>query len=478
MRCMFGFGFRKQFAALRRAYEAGSPAQRLATARELVELCIIADDLDDAVPLLELMLLDTDDEVSTTAKRGFMACHELAVMPLMRLIENARAEIRERACDALGSLQEEVDTSPARPALLAALADPVPAVRGRAAFALGIMRDTSPSTIDALAALARDSETEVRSWALHAIGNIGRAEGAHRAIGAHAATLLAALDDPDADTRWSAAYALGYARLPAERILPKLLERLRVEDSERASQPLTGLVYAVAKVVDMAPHLPQLLDLAGANERARDVVIGICAGLGQRGAAIVPMLREKLARDDVPLHIVTAYRAITGRTDECIPVLLRMLNGELHQALAAGKLLLEITGDPAPLIPMLERALEKSPDEPGMFIQEIGRPLAAAAPVLARAMERNFAERDWDVMWNLTCAMAALESAAPEAVAALSKSLTHESDRVQYAAVGGLAHAGSAASDAMPVLKRFAAGDGALAEAARETIRAIGKRPN
>jgi hypothetical protein len=74
--------------------------------------------------------------------------------------------------------------------------------------------------------------------------------------------------------------------------------------------------------------------------------------------------------------------------------------------------------------------------------------------------------------------MTELQSAEPAAVDALCKSLTHQSERVQYAAIMGLAHAGSAARIALPGLRRFAAGDGALAEIAREAIRAIEQRPN
>jgi HEAT repeat protein len=74
--------------------------------------------------------------------------------------------------------------------------------------------------------------------------------------------------------------------------------------------------------------------------------------------------------------------------------------------------------------------------------------------------------------------MAALESVAPEAIAALRKALTHASDRVQYAAIDGLAKAGPAARDALPALRKFAAKRGELAKAAREAIQAIEKPTN
>jgi HEAT repeat protein len=134
---MFEFGFDKEIAALRRKFEGGPLAGRRAAAEELVEICIVMENPAEALTLLESMLLDPDDEVSAAAKRGYMACHEAAVKPLTRLIEHPVAQVRERACDALGYLHEEVDKSPARSLLLAALADVSPRVRGRAVFALG-----------------------------------------------------------------------------------------------------------------------------------------------------------------------------------------------------------------------------------------------------------------------------------------------------------------------------------------------------
>jgi hypothetical protein len=70
-------------------------------------------------------------------------------------------------------------------------------------------------------------------------------------------------------------------------------------------------------------------------------------------------------------------RAITGNDAEVIAALERILDtGEFQQGFRAANELLALKQDPARLVPMLSRALEQSPDEPGMFIQEIGRPLA------------------------------------------------------------------------------------------------------
>jgi HEAT repeat protein len=475
---MFGSGFRKQIAKLARDYPSGTPAQRRAAAAELAGLCIIADEPDEAIPLLEAMLSDADAEVAAHASNGFMACHELSVPPLRRLIEHPRADVRERACHALGSLHDHVDRSEAVPALLAALVDPAPGVRGRAAFALGQIPDTSRHTVDALAMLTRDVDANVRSWALHALGRIGRHEAGRRAVGAHRTLFLEALSDADDDVRWSACYALQTSELRGTMAFRMLLERLRLETVTRVRQEISGTLFPLARDEDVAAYLPMLLEIAQEQPEARSTIFSLCSELGSRASALLPLIRESLTLDN-GLSGITALRAITGSDAEVIPALEHVLeHGDFQQRFRAANELLRITGRFDRIIPMLERALEESPDEPGMFIQEIGRPLAVMAPALARAIEREFAEPDWDVMWNLACAMAALESSAPESVAALRKALTHESDRVQSAAIEGLMHAGPAARDALPELRKFAAGKGALAKAARAAIHAIGQPTN
>jgi hypothetical protein len=177
---------------------------------------------------------------------------------------------------------------------------------------------------------------------------------------------------------------------------------------------------------------------------------------------------------------VRGLREITGSDAEVLPTLERVLEqGGFQQRFDAATEWMKLTGRVDKVVPMLEWALGQSPDEPGMFIQQVGRPLAAVAPALARAMEENFDEPDWDVMWNLTCAMAELESAEPVAIAALCRSLTHESGRVSGAALKGLQKAGAAARSALPELRAMAARvTGESRKYVLDTIRAIEKPTN
>ncbi|HEV7607673.1 MAG TPA: HEAT repeat domain-containing protein [Steroidobacteraceae bacterium] len=473
---MFGSGFRKKIVALERDYGSASLERRRKIASELHVACAGQKNPRDALPLLETMLRDPDSEIGEAAVFGLSHCRDAGLARLRQLLDDPSPAVRERACHALGFMK--IGTQPARHGLLAALADPAAGVRGRAAFALGQMPDTSTATVDALAALACDPDSIPRNCALHALGRIGREKEGRRAVGAHRALFLAALGDADAEVRWAACYAFQTTDPRGTHALSILLERLLVETTERTRQEITSTLYWVAKGEDMSMHLPRLLEIAAARKEARSTVFSLCSALGSRAAAILPLVRDSMTGEGA-LSAIEALHKITGSDAEVVPALERVLEeGAFHQRFQAARKILEMTGRVEKIVAMLERALQQSPDEPGMFIQEIGQPLAAVAPALARAIDENFGESDWDVMWNLTCAMAALQSAEPAAVTALSKALSHPSDRVQYAAIEGLAHAGPAARVALPALQRLAAQGAELAETARATIRAIEKRPN
>ena len=481
---MFWRSFAKEIAALRRRLEVGDPAERRKVARELVDLCIIKDDPEDALPLLEELLNDADSEIAAAAGRGLSACAALAVEPLRRLLLHPQPELRARACDSLGSMQDEVDRSAAQPDLLKALVDADARVRGRAAFALGKMQDTARITIDALAAMAgRDADARVRGSAMHALGNIGQEAAAHASIAAHRGLILAALGDESDDMRWSAAYVLENVPLAPGQVLPRLLECISKETVERPLTMMRGVLHGICEREDLAPHLPSLLALAAVQPRVRATVYSICGTLGKQAASAAPLLAEALAREDsASVLAARALLAITGDRDQAIPVLRRMLEKPWAEAQAAAKLLLEL-GEPAvSLAPMLQRALRESPDEPCGFICEMGDAATslggALAPDLARAIDENFDASDWDLMWALTDALSALRSSAPEVVTALCRSLEHESDRVQVAAIRGLEAAGPAARAALPALKELTGSVNQAGKVARAAIRAIEAKTN
>lgn len=473
---MFGFDFRKKVAALEQEYRSAPLERRREIASRLHVLCAEAKNPAAALPFLELMLRDADPNIGEAATYGMGHGKTAGLARLQQLLEDPSDIVRERACHAIANMDEKA--AAALPALMAALSDPAPGVRGRAAFALGRIPDLSKSTVDALAKLARDPDPGPRRWALHALGRIGR-EGGERAVGAHRALILESVQDADTEVRWSACYALQTTDPRGTKAFEVLLDALRVEDTTRTRQELAGTLFWIAKGEDLAAHFPRMLEIAQANPAARSTIFSLCSDLGTRAAALAPLLRESLTGDDAMTAIRT-LRDITGSDAEVLPALERVLElGQFRQRFDAAAEWMKLTGRVDKVVPMLAWALGQSPDEPGMFIQQVGRPLSAVAPALARAMEENFDEPDWDVMWNLTCAMSELESAEPVAIAALCKSLTHESGRVSGTALKGLQKAGPAARSALPELRSMAARVTGKSRAdVLDTIRAIEKPAN
>jgi HEAT repeat protein len=405
VRSMFGFDFKKKVAALEQEYRTASLERRREIASQMHTLCAESKKPDAALPLLEVMLRDPDPDIGEAATYGMGHGKKAGLVRLQQLLDDPSDAVRERACHAIANMQGKA--APALPGLLAALSDTAPGVRGRAAFALGQVPDTSTSTVDALARLARDPDSTPRHFALHALGRIGR-EGGARGVGAHRAMILESVKDVSDEVRWSACYALQTTDPRGTKAFEVLIEALRVEDTPRTQQEIAGTLFWVAKGEDLAAHFPQMLEIAQTTPAARPTIFSLCSSLGTRAAALAPLIRESLSGDDAMTAIRT-LRDITGSDTEILPALERVLEqGKFQQRFDAAAEWMKLTGRVDQVIPMLEWALGESPDEPGMFIQQVGTPLVAVAPALARSMEDNFDEPDWDVMWNLTCAMAEL----------------------------------------------------------------------
>jgi hypothetical protein len=204
-------------------------------------------------------------------------------------------------------------------------------------------------------------------------------------------------------------------------------------------------------------------------------VISICSRLGPLGAVVVPLIREEIARPGgATVNNIMALHAMTGRVDECVAALKRLLDDDWPEGFRPVRELWSLTGDAAIVNPYLASALAQSPDEPAGLITEIGPAAAAVLPALVRSIEENFDEEDWDVMWALTDALSALESPDPVAVTALIRCLSHPSGIVKGSALNGLQSAGPAARPALPALRQvLGAGDAEWKEAVRDVIGAI-----
>jgi HEAT repeat protein len=112
--------------------------------------------------------------------------HELLYLPTAEALQRARVE----------AVRAGIVTP-----LIAALRDPKPVVRCRAADALGRLKIKNERAVEALIAALRDPKIEVGLRAAGVLGKIGD----ERAV----EPLIAALRDPNSGINWQAAYALG-----------------------------------------------------------------------------------------------------------------------------------------------------------------------------------------------------------------------------------------------------------------------------
>ncbi len=148
-----------------------------------------------AAPLLAALRADGFDHVSSWLAEALgLTGDPRAEGPLGRLVAAGDEEQRIRACRALGRLGRRSSAS----VLIAALADPSPAVRAQAARGLAEMREVR--SVDALVVLMSDSAWWVRARAAEALRSLGDAGLAALRECAHA--------HPDAFARERAAEAL------------------------------------------------------------------------------------------------------------------------------------------------------------------------------------------------------------------------------------------------------------------------------
>jgi HEAT repeat protein len=469
---MFG---RSPVAAWERRYDKGTREERRKVALELMGK---ARELraKDVLPFIECLLRDPDEDTGEYAAAALKYVGKPALPAALRLLEDSAAIVRARAAHAIGGM--ECNRESARPALLAALADGDGLVRGRAASALGRMPKATASTIDALARLAGDPHPEARRAAVWGLGRIGEDEKLQPAVLRHAPLIFAALADENEDVRWCAAESLYLVELSLEQV-PFLIDCLRrethAETAARIGNALSSLFDQTAPE-SLEALLSRLLPLADDHLELRSAVLALCVRLGPRATSALPVVRASFTGNAAFLAL-DALRAITGSDAETAPALAQMVDGGGHLGFRAAKLLLERPGHDERVIGMLEHAVIDSPDEAAIFIQEAGPRVAAVAAGLARAIDHWFDENDWDVMWGLACALAAIQSSEPAAVAGLRKALTHDSGLVRGAALEGLAAAGPAARDALADLRKLErAGDAESRRIVRKTIAAI-ERP-
>jgi len=319
-------------------------------------------------------------------------------------------------------------------------------VRQKAAYGLAQSGDWSPATIGALVRLLQSRSADDRASALSALETVAEISERTGLLVRHQAPILAALDDPDPEVRSQAPGALVAAFRSPRHFVEYAITRLD-QPAARMRVELLGTFAEQLEGLDTRPYLPAILRILRARPDCTSRFLTVLTHAGPDAADLVPLL-EPLAADDS----LEGWRA--------------------------GAALLRIDGRTDVLAP-LARQLPASPDEIAGILCDIGAAAAPLAPVLARVIDESFDEPDWDLMWALTDALAAIESHADVGLRALRKALGHESGQVRASALRGLERLGPAARPALPDLKRLQRGvDAAARRRIDDAIRAIERPTN
>ena len=348
--------------------------------------------LDQAAPLLELALGDTDVDVRLAAADAAMhlrwapatekvlpwlgdrdthlrirACEVARALPspravpaLSRALSDADAAVRSAASEALGE-QASLD---AVPPLLGKLDDPAPPTRIQVVRALAHLRDKR--AVVPLVGKVQDSVSEVRREVARALGDLGDVRASQ--------ALLLQLRDNISEVRLEALRSLG---------------RLRAGDAVDAIAPLTqehtpivrqtalealGRIATPESIKVLVAKLGQSDDGTGNLDHTpgRDAIVSA-------GAAAIPQVAAVLRMPTVSTTTATSAAWVLGElgnstTEKVVDTIVAAMRRGVLPPAAALRALGRI-GDPSAVPVVLEFALDPSP-------QVRGEALGAAALLL------------------------------------------------------------------------------------------------
>lgn len=302
---------------------------------------------------------------------------------LMALLDDSDPAVRARAAFALGSVQE----SEARDALVGLLEDPEAGVRGDAAFALGQLGDSTAggSILEALEAEV-DADVRVALW--HALGKVGDS------------TALAAVEVRDLDVEEAVTAALALARFGMRGIHDERKIRWLADSVTSESEPLRrNAAYYFGRTPDPAVWLSQIHRVRAAldaYERDDPAAMYLVRGLGNQGR-LVDATRLVLWLEDAEDWRIRAEaaRAIGVNLGMAPPVwvpLLRALDDpSRHVAVAAAEVLANNLQPVPGSVEQLKGWVDAHPDD-----WRVAGPLVVA---LAMYGEADFVET-WLDRWS------------------------------------------------------------------------------
>jgi len=259
---------------------------------------------DTAVPALLSVLKDENAAVRLAAVQSLGNLSDpRAVDALVQALKtDTDPEVREAAAEALG----EIDSPRAVPGLIAALgSEKVGAVRAKIAWALGEIDDKR--AVEALGAVVRDPDAEVRRQAVSALGELESA--------AAVPMLIPALKDADIETRKQAASALG--EIGSKDAVEALIPLTKDADAEVRKQT----VQALGQIEDKRA-LPALeAAVRDANVEVRRQAIEAIGQLDELRSA-PPALITALKDDDQEVRKAAVEALGQLEDEEAVPALI------------------------------------------------------------------------------------------------------------------------------------------------------------
>lgn len=391
--------------------------QRRAAFEELYELALgVGPRIAAAIPLLVAGLGEADEKIGESASWALKYCASLAVAPLAECLVAPQASLRERAAHALGNIGD--DALSAAPALRRLLTDEDQDVRRRAAWALGLMHDPDPVTLEALIDLALRGSSVDKAAALHAMGNIGKSVDGVLRWSKHRTLISDGLVDPVEDVRRWTLYALESCDIGAEAEGSLLASLLEYDKSTAIVKAALSRLSALAAFIDLAPHVSLLIRILVRHGPEASLVCEVLAASRPVLHEAVQPLTDALQVDHLVIPAAQALWAIEG--ERCAPLIL----------------------------PALDRVFEADDERVCDVVCQLGPIAAPLLPKLINALSGD----NWDLQWAAADALAAVASSDPATLDALLEAGAHASPLVRSAAGKALARIGA---PAVPRLRAF-----------------------
>lgn len=421
---------------------------------------------DKAKPVLSAVaaaLRDDDEYVRTTADKVLATFRfekspgalEEAIPELLTGLADRRVEVRRLAAGNLWRAGWPSKPPPPAlgPALAKALDDDDAAVRASAAavaanYTVWVSKETGP----ALRRRATDSDKDVRTWAVQALGASMAVESID--------VLIAALADPEAKVRIAAAGGLG---IPSPRARPAVgpLVKALADPEVGVREAAAGAFASIGGEIPLPEAVPPLLAMLDAEETNLRTVAA--SALGQVGdpRAVEP-LSKRLADDtDAGVRAIAAgaLGAVGPEAADAMEVLVAALGDSDAMVVSTAASALSSLG---PLAASAEEALRRAlKHEDGnvrhavlLALGRIGPPSAETRAAFRAALDDPSPAPRGQAVASVGLQGAEDATAVPALVRLLARP---DSEGMRYTILYSLARIGPAAKEAAPAVRAVAA---------------------